>query len=107
MDDEATGALMERFYVHLREGVGKAAALRQAQIEMREEYPNPYYWSAFVLSGDVGAPASGPVETPALAAASVPARRCRWSLSWVHWSLSKNLAVFFRFDIFVTLHYSL
>jgi CHAT domain-containing protein len=54
VDDEATGLLMERFYTHLREGTGKAAALRQAQIEVREEYPNPYYWSAFMLSGDAG-----------------------------------------------------
>ncbi len=45
---------MERFYTHLREGTGKAEALRQAQIEMRAEYPNPYYWSGFVLSGDPG-----------------------------------------------------
>jgi hypothetical protein len=57
---------MERFYTHLQEGTGKAEALRQAQIEMRDEYPNPYYWSAFVLSGDGGAPGPGPIETPTL-----------------------------------------
>jgi CHAT domain-containing protein len=64
VNDEATGLLMERFYTHLREGTGKAEALRQAQIEVREEYPNPYYWSAFVLSGDGGVPGAGPTETP-------------------------------------------
>ena len=29
-------------------------ALRQAQIETREEYPHPYYWAGFVLTGDGG-----------------------------------------------------
>jgi tetratricopeptide (TPR) repeat protein len=54
VDDEATALLMERFYTHLRAGMGKAAALRQAQIDVRAKYPNPYYWSGFVLSGDSG-----------------------------------------------------
>ncbi len=54
IEDEATSLLMERFYTHLKDGMGKAEALRQAQIEIREDYPNPYYWSAFVLSGDGG-----------------------------------------------------
>jgi CHAT domain-containing protein/uncharacterized protein HemY len=54
VDDEATALLMERFYTHLRTGMGKAAALRQAQLDVRANYPNPYYWSGFVLSGDGG-----------------------------------------------------
>jgi len=54
VDDEPTKTLMEHFYTHLRQGVGKAEALRQAQLDVREEYPHPYYWSAFVLSGDGG-----------------------------------------------------
>jgi CHAT domain-containing protein len=54
VEDEATALLMERFYTYLREGMGKAEALRQAQLEVREEYPNPYYWAGFVLSGDPG-----------------------------------------------------
>jgi CHAT domain-containing protein/Tfp pilus assembly protein PilF len=54
VDDEATALLMERFYTHLRAGMGKAAALRQAQFDVRTKYPNPYYWSGFVLSGDGG-----------------------------------------------------
>jgi CHAT domain-containing protein len=54
VDDEATGLLMERFYTHLRAGMGKAAALRQAQLEVRAQYPAPYYWAGFVLAGDAG-----------------------------------------------------
>ena len=52
VDDAATAFLMERFYTHLRAGMGKAKALRQAQIEVRAEYPHPYYWAAFALMGD-------------------------------------------------------
>lgn len=36
--------------------MGKAEALRQAQIDMRtqDKYSHPYYWAGFVLSGDGG-----------------------------------------------------
>jgi len=54
VDDEATALLMERFYTHLRAGLSKGEALRQAQIDVRDEYPHPYYWAAFVLTGDAG-----------------------------------------------------
>ena len=54
VDDEATGLLMERFYNHLKQGMSKAQALRQAQIELRSKYSHPYYWSAFVLTGEAG-----------------------------------------------------
>ena len=52
VDDESTAFLMERFHIHLREGTGKAEALRQAQIDARNRYPHPYYWAGFVLTGD-------------------------------------------------------
>ncbi len=54
VDDKATTLLMERFYTHLREGMGKAQALQQAQSDVRAQYPHPYYWAAFVLTGDPG-----------------------------------------------------
>ena len=54
VDDQATAELMQRFHEHLQEGLGKAEALRLAQQEIRAEHPNPYYWAAFVLSGDEG-----------------------------------------------------
>jgi len=54
VDDEATSLLMERFYAHLDEGLSKGEALREAQIDTRAQYPNPYYWAAFVLNGDAG-----------------------------------------------------
>ena len=55
MNDEATAVLMAAFYRHLRAGDGKAQALRAAQAETRAQYPHPYYWAAFVLTGDPGA----------------------------------------------------
>ena len=54
VDDRATGMLMEQFYTHLRSGASKAEALRQAQREVRQEYPHPYFWAAFTLTGDGG-----------------------------------------------------
>lgn len=54
VDDKATELLMEKFYTHWGEGMSQAEALQKAQIEMRAEYPNPYYWAAFVLSGQGG-----------------------------------------------------
>ncbi|MDL1942395.1 DUF2225 domain-containing protein [Chloroflexi bacterium CFX2] len=56
VDDQATKLLMEKFYVYWLSGMSKSEALRQAQIDVRELYPNPYYWAGFVLNGDGGQP---------------------------------------------------
>jgi len=61
VDDEATRALMVSFYTHLKHGLGKAEALRAAQIDVRQKYPNPYFWAAFVLTGDPGTLATSDV----------------------------------------------
>lgn len=53
VDDQATSLFMSSFYKHLKR-MSKAAALSAAQNEMRTEYPHPYYWAAFVLTGDPG-----------------------------------------------------
>ncbi len=52
VDDKATSVLMEWFYTHLKKGMGKAEALRQAQIDTRKDHPHPFFWAAFVLAGD-------------------------------------------------------
>lgn len=54
VDDEATTLLMKTFYSHLKQGMSKAAALQAAQTATRKKYPHPYYWAAFVLTGDPG-----------------------------------------------------
>jgi len=55
VEDRATAELMTRFYQGLLvEGRAPAAALRQAQLAIRQEkrWRSPYYWSGFVLQGD-------------------------------------------------------
>jgi hypothetical protein len=59
VDDAATAALMQRFYENLAAGMGKAQALTAAQVSVRNdadhrEWRHPFYWAAFVLSGDPG-----------------------------------------------------
>src|ERR1035437_10974971 len=54
VNDKYTSKLMTSFYRKLNDGMDKSEALRQAKIEfIKENSPNPYYWGAFVLSGDV------------------------------------------------------
>ena len=50
VDDEATGILMKRLYDNLKK-IPKDESLRQAQIKTRQQFPHPYYWAAFQLSG--------------------------------------------------------
>jgi CHAT domain-containing protein len=54
VDDRATSDFMTAFYQQLRRGKSKAAALQTARMQTREKYPHPYYWAAFVLTGDPG-----------------------------------------------------
>jgi CHAT domain-containing protein len=51
VNDASTARLMERFYAHLETGPGPAAAMRLAQIDLRREYPHPYYWAPFLVIG--------------------------------------------------------
>ena len=53
--DQATAELMARFYhAMLVEDLPPAAALRAAQLALRQErrFRDPFYWAAFVLQGD-------------------------------------------------------
>ncbi|MBE7385078.1 MAG: CHAT domain-containing protein [Leptolyngbya sp. SIO1E4] len=55
VDDFGTQSLMARYYENLTAGMGRSGALREVQLEMIEqggEYSHPYYWAAFVLTGD-------------------------------------------------------
>lgn len=51
VDDESTEKLMTAFYRNWLQLGDKAQALRRTQIEIRAQYPDPYYWGAFVLMG--------------------------------------------------------
>jgi CHAT domain-containing protein len=52
VNDEATKSLMEEFYRNLQlKKLPKAQALRQAMLTTMVDYPNPNFWSAFMLVG--------------------------------------------------------
>ena len=50
VDDQATRDLMVNFYINLPK-MSKDEALRQAQLKVKNKYPHPYYWAAFLLTG--------------------------------------------------------
>lgn len=53
VNDKYTSYFMKDFYKHLAGGKSKSEALQQTKIEFINKHSaNPYYWSAFVLSGD-------------------------------------------------------
>ena len=58
--DQSTAEFMTRFYRHFEDGAGKASALRDAMIELRERYPHPFHWAPFALVGKIF-----PSSTPA------------------------------------------
>jgi len=58
LPDDQTASLMLGFYQRLRRGISCSQALRAAQLELRDSFPSPYYWGAFVCFGDIG-PVSG------------------------------------------------
>ncbi|MGD1903624.1 MAG: CHAT domain-containing protein [Geitlerinemataceae cyanobacterium] len=53
VDDGATEALMSSFYdAWARTNLDKAQALRVAMLETMEDYPHPFFWSAFTFIGE-------------------------------------------------------
>lgn len=51
VDDLATSVMMKHFYQQLLDGVPKREALRNAQLATRREFPHPFFWAAFFLTG--------------------------------------------------------
>ncbi|MGA9377805.1 MAG: CHAT domain-containing tetratricopeptide repeat protein [Phormidium sp.] len=54
VDDEGTKDLMVSYYRRLLNNEGRSEALREIQLEMLRgnKYQHPYYWAAFIPSGD-------------------------------------------------------
>jgi CHAT domain-containing protein len=50
--DASTAELMKKMYSRITEGASKRAALRAAQLEVKNEYGHPYYWAPFILMGN-------------------------------------------------------
>lgn len=51
VNDRSTAQLMRRFYKELQAGASKSIALKEAIIEVKAQFPHPYYWAPFVLMG--------------------------------------------------------
>ena len=49
VDDNATATFMEYFYKFLFETNDRHKALKMAQDEVKKQYPDPYYWAAWVM----------------------------------------------------------
>ncbi|MDN3025894.1 CHAT domain-containing protein [Streptomyces sp. S.PB5] len=64
MSDAETETLMTDFYRRVRAGEGRAAALRNAQLALKERQSHPYRWGAFVGQGDPGGLAGLSPGTP-------------------------------------------
>ncbi|XWK87591.1 MAG: tetratricopeptide repeat protein [Phormidium sp.] len=54
VDDDGTKDLMVSYYRRLLNNEGRSSALREIQLEMLRgnKYQHPYYWAAFIPSGD-------------------------------------------------------
>ena len=54
VNDYRTNQLMVHYYQRLKNNVGRSEALRQTQLEMLKnpDSRHPYYWAAFIPSGD-------------------------------------------------------
>jgi tetratricopeptide (TPR) repeat protein len=57
VDDYGTKDLMVKYYQRLMNQEGRSEALRQVQLEMlaNPQYQHPFFWGAFIPSGDWGA----------------------------------------------------
>lgn len=51
VNDRSSYELMREFYQHLKTSK-KSEALRQAQLKTMKEFPEPFYWAAYQLTGE-------------------------------------------------------
>ena len=51
VDDNTTQKLMVNFYTQWLGGQDKFEAFKQAQLNLKEEYPDPFHWGAFIIIG--------------------------------------------------------
>jgi CHAT domain-containing protein len=51
VSDISTALLVKQFY-RLYSSYNKAESLRRAMLHVKNRYPHPGYWGAFILSGD-------------------------------------------------------
>ncbi len=47
--DRQTSMLMKKFYEYYTAGCSKQSSLLKAQLDIKKEYPEPFYWAAFIV----------------------------------------------------------
>jgi len=52
VSDRSTAEFMREMYSQIRAGSSKRAAIRHAQLAIKDAYGHPYYWAPFVLMGN-------------------------------------------------------
>jgi len=53
VSDESTAKLMSHFYRNIvQNNMDRAEALRQAELTLMKEYPDPFHWAPFILTGN-------------------------------------------------------
>jgi CHAT domain-containing protein len=52
VSDDSTVKLMTYFYKNLSGKINKAESLRQAELTLMKEYPHPFFWAPFILTGE-------------------------------------------------------
>jgi len=52
VDDTVTRKMMGLFYGHLFAGESCAGAMKKAQLEIRKQWPAPYFWGALICQGN-------------------------------------------------------
>jgi CHAT domain-containing protein/tetratricopeptide (TPR) repeat protein len=52
VSDHSTSEFMREMYSRIRSGATKRAALRHAQLAIKDAYGHPYYWAPFILMGN-------------------------------------------------------
>ncbi len=85
VSDQATARLMASFYSHLASGATKAESLRQAKLEFVAAggpTAHPYFWAAFVLTGDGNSPLSPVIRWWQMGAAGAVALLVLGGLLW-------------------------
>jgi CHAT domain-containing protein/tetratricopeptide (TPR) repeat protein len=52
--DESTERFMAHLYQRIAAGAAPVSALRDSMLDLRAEYPHPYHWAPFVVTGKSG-----------------------------------------------------
>ena len=51
VDDNTTQQLMIHFYEHRLAGNDKFESFKNAQLELKKKYADPFHWGAFIIIG--------------------------------------------------------